>query len=140
LMLIIGLIAACLAVIQETLVLGIPLAVLSGVALVRTVFQVARSQTEERKMPVFDKVIAYFVSVAMVLVCGAPSIVSFVLVTAIGQGCGVHPFLGLVAGIIAAGGVGYGSAATLKWGSNKSGIRVLLPDPRLWGKEVANAR
>src|SRR5688500_17143169 len=96
LMLIIALIAACSAVMRASLFLGIPLAVLSASALVRTVLQIAGNQTEGRRMTAFDKAITFFVSVAIVLITitffvsvaivliiGMSAVVSFVLATGI---------------------------------------------------------
>jgi hypothetical protein len=109
LMLIIALIAACSAVMRASLFLGIPLAVLSASALVRTVLQIAGNQTEGRRMTAFDKAITFFVSVAIVLIIGTPAVVSFVVVPGICVKYQVQPFLIPVASIVAAGGAGYGS-------------------------------
>jgi hypothetical protein len=110
-MLIIALIASCTAVLRVTLVLGIPLTVLALSALPRTVLQISGSRTGGRRMSLFDKVIEFFVSVAIVLVIGTPAAISFVLVTALLAGGEIDPIFGLVAGIVAACGAGYGGYA-----------------------------
>jgi hypothetical protein len=108
LMLIIALIAVCMAVARATPYLGIPLSVLSAIALARASVQTASGPSEARTISPFDKMIQFFVSVAIVLIVGSPAIVSFMLFTAVCIRCQVDPVLGLIGGIVAAGGTGYG--------------------------------
>ncbi len=120
LMLITALTAACSAVIQASPILGVPLAIVAASALVQTIIQIAMRQTEQRRMPVFDKVITFFMSLAIVLVSGGPAFLSFVLVAAICTGYGIRPFAGFAAAIVAAGATGYvgyrlGSQVIQEW-------------------------
>jgi hypothetical protein len=75
---------------------------------VRTSIQTVNGQSEARTTSSFDKMIQFFVSMAIVLTVGTPAFVAFVLFTAACTGCQVDPVLGLTGGIVAAGGTGYG--------------------------------
>lgn len=107
LMLVIALVAACTMVMRVSLAFGIALAILSALALFRTVLQIATRPAGERGRPVFDKVIGFFVSFAIVFVIGMIALISSMLTAAICFGCGIRPALGLLAEITAAGGTGY---------------------------------
>jgi hypothetical protein len=101
-MLTIALIAACAAVMRATLVLGIPLAMLSIIALARTTFQIATGQSAGRRISAFDKVITFFVQVAIVLMIFTPVVVAFVLLVGVFALFEIHPVVRLVAGLLAA--------------------------------------
>jgi hypothetical protein len=104
-----ALVAACLVVMGESQFLGIPLSVLSACALVRTRLQIANRHSDGSRMAAFDKVIAFFVSVAIVLIIGAPAIVSLVLSLRLCAVYEVPPLLRLAVSLGAGGGAGYGT-------------------------------
>ena len=108
LMLVIVLVAACAAVMRESPPLGIFLAILAAVALSRTAIQIARNQDDEVRMSAFDKVIAFFVSVAVVLLIGIPAFVVFAFVPFLCHSFQIHPMLCLVGGVGLVVGVGFG--------------------------------
>ena len=85
-----------------------PTGIVSAAALVRTSVRVAKIRADGRRLAPFDKMIQFFVSVAVVLVVGVPVLVSFMLVTAVCMMCEIHPLLAFVGAIVAASGAGYG--------------------------------
>jgi hypothetical protein len=105
---VIVLIAACAAVMRESAPFGIFLAILAAPALARTAFQIARRRDDEVRMSAFDKVIAFFVSVAIVLLICIPAFVVFAFVPFLCHSFQIHPMLCLVCGVGLVVGVGYG--------------------------------
>ena len=109
LMLIIVLIAACGALMREALGLGIFLAILLGLALSRTIYQVARRPNDALRMSAFYKVIAFCVSVAAVLLIGIPTLIAFGVFTYLCHSYHIQPALCLLGTIGVVGGVGWGA-------------------------------
>lgn len=108
-MLFTGLIAVCAAIVRFCGAAGVPLVLLCGLALARTVSEIGNDPDPARRMFALDKITLYLVSFSLILVAGGAGVGALALLQGFGRACGLDFELSTLLGMPVAGLLGYGT-------------------------------